>query len=123
MKIFITKENFDKIEEALRAGQKYAKVRRADLNDVIFWFNEIKQKFASVADYRLKGTTVWINVWAQRFPNAYDGIPMGTWICIERYSRGWALTAVCRSKVTQRSTYVDLSEKAAEGILRNYQTI
>lgn len=123
MKIIIKEGNYNEIEEALRNGQKYSKVRRADLNDVLYWLNEIERKFADVADYRLKGTTVWINVWAQKFPNAYKGVPMGTWICIEKFQSGWALTSVCRSRVVQRSTYVTLSKKAAEGILKNYQTI
>lgn len=123
-KIIIKEENREKIEAALEAAQKRARVRRITADDVFSWKQRIERKFWGVANYRLKGTTVWINKYAQRFARAYHGIPQSTWFAVKKVKAGWALVDVSRDICTETvSRVVDLPDLAKEGILRQYTEI
>ena len=97
--IKITSGNTSKIQSAIDAVQKLARIRTIDAADV-FEAVEVAEKKLGRLLYKKDWTDLRIvcDPSAQKFANAYDGIPESTRFYIERGATGWVLLTVARNR-------------------------
>ena len=117
-----------KLQPALDAAQKGARVRTIDIKDMAYALDKA-DKIISGAGYHkiakkaIEGTEVVIDCNAQTFPNAYKGAPESTFFSAVYHSGKWQITALWRGRTAspRQGVKIKLSDAAKAAIIAEIQ--
>lgn len=114
--IKITKENTNKIAEAITTAEGKARVRTITAEDVFKAVDEVEAHLNLPQKY-LKGIRVWCDSNSQPFPACYNGGPQSTQFKLVRRSVGWYITDIVRYNTNRSCRYeITLTAEAKEYI-------
>ena len=124
MEIIVSLKNEDKLQDAINQGQRKARVRTIQLEDIFAACRYMSSKINdswNVSKVALEGTAVSIDLHARNFPNAYNGQPESTHFNLVYKLGQWRLTAVFRHYVRREGHIYDFdfSDSAKDAIFAN----
>ena len=118
--ILINDKNKEKIETALKEGQKRARERKIESYDELVEIVEkYMQKIPSIPKKHLYQCELHIYIGAAKFPSKYNGIPYGTRIVITFNKKGeYLLKDVDRYNVNgAKPFYFNMTDTAKKFVL------
>lgn len=114
--IKITKENTNKIAEAITTAEGKARVRTITAEDIFKAVEDVERHLDLPKKY-LTGISVWCDVNSQKFPVCYNGRPQSTHFRIKRERTAWYIVEIMRYDVDRSKRYrVHLTKDAWERI-------